>query len=153
MKSYHFPSKKGFTLYKSVTKHPVQVHTEDHLKPFHCKICDKGFAKQYQLDTHMNIHTGSKPYKCEYCDKAFSDNGNKAMHEKSVHEGFRRHGKLCQINPESCTHKKSLSLNVRRTSTHIKQKLPCMQCDKVFPNDSRLKNHVKKVHEKIPELL
>ena len=25
MKSFYFPSKKGFTLYKSVIKHPVQL--------------------------------------------------------------------------------------------------------------------------------
>ena len=69
------------------------VHLEDHLRPFICQICKKGFAERGKLTTHMNLHTGLKPHVCKYCGKAFADSGNKRMHERTVHEGFKRSGK------------------------------------------------------------
>ena len=70
--------------------HIISVHTEDHLKPFVCKICGKGFAKIKMFETHMNIHTGAKPHKCKYCGRGFADLANTKMHEKTQHEGYKR---------------------------------------------------------------
>ena len=38
----------------------------------------------------MNIHTGNKPYKCKYCGRGFADMANANMHQKTVHEGYKR---------------------------------------------------------------
>ena len=70
--------------------HITAVHTEDHLKPCVCKICGKGFEKYRLLNNHMNIHTGNKPYKCKYCGRGFADMANANMHQKTVHEGYKR---------------------------------------------------------------
>ena len=74
--------------------HMISVHTEDHLKPFVCKLCGKGFEYNKKLKTHMNIHTGAKPHKCKYCNRGFSDPANAYAHEKTVHEGQKRSNKL-----------------------------------------------------------
>lgn len=71
-------------------EHVNSVHIEDHLKPFVCKICSKGFATNERFRTHMNIHTGNKPFVCKYCGRGFSDKGNMRMHERTTHEGYRR---------------------------------------------------------------
>ena len=70
--------------------HILAVHTEDHLKPYVCQICKKGFAKKQPYEYHMNGHTGNKPCKCKYCGKGFADAGNQRMHERTTHEGFKR---------------------------------------------------------------
>ena len=73
--------------------HMNSIHTEDHLKPFICHICHKGFASKQHLNTHMNIHTGVKPHVCKYCGKGFADSGNMRMHERTTHEGYKRPNK------------------------------------------------------------
>ena len=52
-----------------------------------------GFVLQKGLDQHMNIHTGNKPYKCDYCGRGFADDGNRRMHQKTTHEGYKRGSK------------------------------------------------------------
>ena len=42
--------------------HINAVHTEEHLKPFLCQVCQKGFATEGRLNDHMNIHTGNRPH-------------------------------------------------------------------------------------------
>ena len=70
--------------------HIDQYHTENHLKPHICPVCQKGFATRQHYDDHMNIHTGNKPYVCKYCGRGFADRGNHRMHERTAHEGHKR---------------------------------------------------------------
>ena len=46
--------------------HINAVHTEEHLKPFLCQVCQKGFATEGRLNDHMNIHTGNRPHVSTY---------------------------------------------------------------------------------------
>ena len=64
---------KMFTKHR-MKEHVNSVHTEEHLKPFICQVCCKGFATQERLNTHMNIHTGNKPFVCKYCGRGFAGN-------------------------------------------------------------------------------
>lgn len=74
-------------------EHMNTNHTEGHLKPFMCSVCRKGFGTSQRLADHMNIHTGDRPYVCQYCGRGFANHGNKRMHEKCSHEGYRRPNK------------------------------------------------------------
>ena len=80
---------KMFTKTRMI-QHINAVHTEEHLKPFSCGMCSKGFATQERLRNHMNIHTGNKPHVCKYCGRGFADKANMRMHEKTTHEGYKR---------------------------------------------------------------
>ena len=70
--------------------HMMKKHTPDHLKPFVCEICKKGFCYKIQFENHMNTHYGKKPHTCKYCNRGFADVSNKMQHEKSTHEGIKR---------------------------------------------------------------
>ena len=70
--------------------HTLQFHTPEHLKPFVCQICKKGFIYKSKFEDHMNVHLGLKPHKCQYCNSTFADKANKRMHERCSHEGFKR---------------------------------------------------------------
>ena len=49
-----------------------------------------GFAVRKNFEQHMNIHTGAKPFTCNYCGRGFADDGNRRMHQKTTHEGYKR---------------------------------------------------------------
>ena len=70
--------------------HMTIFHTEDHAKPFQCKICGKGFATRLAFQEHTNTHTGEKPYQCDRCEKRFASSGNMYMHRRSSHYGYKR---------------------------------------------------------------
>ena len=78
---------------------------------------------------HMNIHTGTRNQLCKYCGKSFTDTANRRMHERTVHEGFKRSEKNKGGSPANSSLPK------------------CNNCGKVFSRYDKLNNHIKNVHE------
>ena len=75
---------------KALKLHILTIHTPDHLKPWRCSRCTKGFTEKGRLADHMNVHLGIKPHNCEQCGQSFSNDSNKRAHIKSVHMGLKR---------------------------------------------------------------
>ena len=78
----HHPScGKVFLDRNSYRKHII-THGE---KMYICQSCGKRFSLDFNLRTHLRIHTGEKPYVCSYpgCFKRFSQSSNLSAHEKT----------------------------------------------------------------------
>jgi len=74
--------------------HMLQTHTPEHLKPYHCELCGKGFCAKRSYKDHMNIHTGDKPYKCPFCPASFANQGTMGGHVRGTHKHEKRKPKL-----------------------------------------------------------
>ena len=61
----HCPEPKSFTALRSLEEHVQSVHLG--VKRFYCEEanCDYGTFRQYELNYHMQMHTGEKSYRCE----------------------------------------------------------------------------------------
>ncbi|KAJ2796741.1 hypothetical protein H4R21_004592 [Coemansia helicoidea] len=90
------------------------LHKRDQQRRFNCDVCDRSFARQYNLKTHRLTHfpdkEESRPYKCPHCPKAFT-----RRHD------LQRHAILHQ-----------------RTGKH-----PCPGCGRAFPRKDSLRSHLK----------
>lgn len=43
-------------------------------KPFHCRRCNQGFGRIWDLERHLFTHTGKKPFQCRYCTRGYNRN-------------------------------------------------------------------------------
>ena len=65
-------------------------HTPEHLRPYQCHICPKGFPMKKHLEMHLNVHLGIKPYQCKFCGMKFASEGNMHGHIRQTHKGIKR---------------------------------------------------------------
>lgn len=63
---------------KALSKH-MKTHSE-----FKCVTCDRTFAKQNHLNSHMQSHL-KKEYRCDQCDEIFTSKKSLKSHETTVH--------------------------------------------------------------------
>lgn len=78
----------------SLTEHKRFKH-EGHKRAlkYPCPFCDKKFAQNSTLKSHILTHTGEKPYKCTQCPAQFSQSNILRTHIKLVHLQLTRDGR------------------------------------------------------------
>ncbi|KAG0143764.1 hypothetical protein CROQUDRAFT_32511, partial [Cronartium quercuum f. sp. fusiforme G11] len=56
-------------------------------KRFGCPICDKRFARAFNLQTHIGTHQGIRPFDCPVneCFKSFSRRHDLSRHLNAIH--------------------------------------------------------------------
>ncbi|KAI9499836.1 hypothetical protein BX070DRAFT_196747 [Coemansia spiralis] len=66
-----------------------RLHKRDQSRRFDCDICNRSFARQFNLKTHRLTHFPetheSRPFKCEFCPKAFT-----RKHDLQRHAGLHK---------------------------------------------------------------
>ncbi|XP_033621523.1 zinc finger protein 438 isoform X2 [Fukomys damarensis] len=87
-------------------------------KPWHrCQVCNHHFQFKQHLRDHMNTHTNRRPYSCRICRKAYVRSGSLSTHME-LHHG----------------------------ENHLKKRVCCEFCAKVFGHVRVYFGHLKEVH-------
>ncbi|TMW53033.1 hypothetical protein DOY81_001896 [Sarcophaga bullata] len=111
-----------------------------------CNYCGKIFRRRYQLDTHINIHTGLKPHQCEICGRQFRAITTLQRH-LNTHE--TRKVFTCQFCYKEFTHRAAL---VSHETRHTQERnIPCDDCEKLFYTLNQLDTHKRKLHNKLDD--
>ena len=114
----------------------MQTHNRE--KPFKCILCSKPFALKGSLTRHIRIHTGEKPFSCMICNKLFSQSNQLKSHMR-MHTGEKPFS--CIICNKLFKHKNHVKTHMQ---THIGEKpFSCMICNKLFNHSSHVKNHMR----------
>ncbi|KAJ2646578.1 hypothetical protein IWW40_005326 [Coemansia sp. RSA 1250] len=87
------PSKESASM-ETKRRRTGTPHKRDQQRRFNCDLCDRSFARQYNLKTHRLTHfpnsDESRPYKCSSCTKAFTRRHDLHRHE-ALHNRKGKH--------------------------------------------------------------
>lgn len=99
-----------------VTKFGLNQHIRaihDKEQRFQCTKCDRRFAHNHNLKTHMNRHNGIRPYSCKVCTKTFYDSSTLNVHTKSVHSATNAY--VCSICSKAFNRNGNLKIHLAKT--------------------------------------
>uniref|UniRef100_A0A0K8U1G1 Zinc finger protein 90 n=1 Tax=Bactrocera latifrons TaxID=174628 RepID=A0A0K8U1G1_BACLA len=124
-------------LLKNSDKRPYKARNTPNM----CTYCGKTFRRRLQLDTHLNIHTGSKPHQCEICGRQFRAVTTLARH-RNTHQN--RSDFCCKFCSKSFSRRAAmLSHELRHTQ---ERRVPCDKCEKLFYTVNQMDTHKRKLH-------
>ncbi|XP_037805814.1 zinc finger protein 845-like [Lucilia sericata] len=102
---------------ESVTNNDLQSTSHDN-KSFQCDQCEMVFARNSDLQEHLQLHSAEHPYKCTFCKESFKHREVLIIHIRS-HAVQRRY----QCEFEDCTEEFPSSLDLElHTQIHTRDK-------------------------------
>lgn len=129
------------------TEEELEKHLLNHAehRPYKCPQCNKGFKQPCHLNQHLRTHTDERPFPCEVCRKSFKQACQLKQHMR-LHTGEKPYH--CSQCSRSFKQASQLNQHVR---LHTGEKpYKCSHCDKTFTQASQLRSH-KKTHDPKPE--
>ncbi|XP_020791562.2 gastrula zinc finger protein XlCGF57.1-like [Boleophthalmus pectinirostris] len=121
-------------------KCPRKVHSGR--KPIICEVCEKGFTREDNLNTHMLIHKGERPHTCTVCNKSFTEAGHLKTHIR-IHTGEKPFS--CSLCRKCFTHRATRDRHERSHSG--KRPYSCSECGTEFKQKAHYLSHLQ-VHSR-----
>uniref|UniRef100_A0A1Q3F1R7 Putative c2h2-type zn-finger protein n=1 Tax=Culex tarsalis TaxID=7177 RepID=A0A1Q3F1R7_CULTA len=127
------------------------AHLNDHTSevPYTCPICVMETIVITSVNT-LNIHKRMhlNPYKCAHCDRRYSDRNAVDLHVQMHHTGANDPNPMpCSYCGKICPTRLSLRYHERSHQTAV----ACEICGRLFAEKHKLKQHIRRKHEKIRE--
>ena len=109
---------------------------------FPCTECDQVFNRKWKLLIHKASHRPANVVPCEVCGKL--------VKKRSFYSHIKYHGpRDIPCSFEGCTKMFCTKTEVflHKRSNHDESKnMKCPECAGVFPNEARLRDHIRRVH-------
>ncbi|XP_050556461.1 zinc finger protein 37 isoform X3 [Spodoptera frugiperda] len=126
----------------------LRLHMKSHAERQRCHLCGKTFRDRTSLRTHLFIHSGEKEFSCPRCDKRFMFRAALAVHLVTHDAPAHLYCHQCDF---SFKNRMSYTQHMKYSLKHCDPaalKYKCIECDKRFLKESRLREHTLAVHLK-----
>lgn len=124
--------------------HLYSIHNQK--RNFLCSQCGATFIHKKSFDLHLLVHADTRPYACEICKKKFRSKSKLVIHLR-VHTGERIKCDFCEK-----TFRQRFGMTLHIKKNHRNEKIDenyCKICNINFEVASKLRNHLKIVHNVI----
>lgn len=105
------------------------------------------FAQANALKCHKRIHTNERPYICSYCNKSFAQNTTLKTHIAAKHTGksveCTYEGCTRKFSRNSF-----LKQHIKRDHGLLRE-YACQECDRTYKQKSHLDRHIEASHKNI----
>lgn len=132
----------------SLHNHTTRFHVNDPLK-FSCDQCDRKFYKKDILAKHVMIHIPdefkSRSFKCDACDQTFIRLNALRSHKAHKHATRKLQPVECHCG-KTFKSKESLMWHNKRTHKRHEYERTCQESEKVVPDSTALKSHIRVYH-------
>ncbi|KAM3587540.1 uncharacterized protein V6R79_008686 [Siganus canaliculatus] len=160
---------KKFRDHYDMKRHNMRVHERDETsngscdvsESKNCSLCGKYFARQVDMERHMNSHSEDRPYSCAFCEKKFKNPYVLKRHQKEICKSreLKRSkrkevprstppppaadgstdGKVCPICSRVLPYSADIAKHLR---SHTEERpFICVTCEKGFKYKDTLKKH------------
>ncbi|XP_073963774.1 uncharacterized protein isoform X6 [Choristoneura fumiferana] len=130
--------KMKFVFFEYLLRHANKYHLAHE---YICDVCGTSFQGENHLKMHHRYY--HREYKCDYCDVKLTTLSKKIIHEKNVHMANLLKCPHCPETFKSPYFKKLHLANVHGVE---ELKIKCQFCTKVFPQESIMSRHMRRVH-------
>ncbi|KAJ3327502.1 hypothetical protein HDU76_011683 [Blyttiomyces sp. JEL0837] len=96
----------------------LQAHIKTHSdeRNFKCTECDQSFTRKHDLQRHQKRHSNAKPYVCNICGRSFARRDALKRHENMDIEGKRIY---CTVDPSVILDKNAVDQHLRNLELHV----------------------------------